>query len=107
MNSRIFSDPVFIRRNTLINRIYSSFPTTDFQAHPIVTFSDNLRAIYHNLTHVNDGIERKHNLSMIYSALIYKSEIMTDMDWYYIERILIHYMNFNARLRVNFILNRH
>ena len=94
MNSRIFQDPTFIRRNVLINFLYSSFSTADFQQKPFVTFSDRLRVAYHNLTLENDPDERKAILSLIYSVLFYKMEHMTDMDWHYSERIMIHYANF-------------
>ena len=77
----------------LINFLYSTFPIEEIQLQQLVTFSDNLRIGYHHLSHQNEPIERKKNLSLIFSVLTLKSEIMSDMDWYYSERILVHYAN--------------
>ena len=91
----IFADPVFIRRNTLLNLLHSHFPSGELIQKHITTFTDQLRAFYHNLSLENDQKERIDALSLILSILTLHSEILNDLDWYYCERISIHFANFS------------
>ena len=104
----IFIDPVFIRRNTLLNFLHSNFPSEDLQQIPIHPFSDLLRTYYHDLKLINDSKERRDSLSLVISKLTNQSDTLSELDWFYCERISIHFANFNRSVpnRVTFLLNR-
>ena len=104
----IFADPIFIRKNILINFIYSNFTSDEFRLVPIIAFSDNLRAIYHNLSLENDSKTRLDSLTLAFSTLSLYENYMSELDWFYVERIIIHFVNFNRPVasRITFLLNR-
>ena len=104
----IFADPVFIRRNTLLNFLHSHFPSEELTQKHIITFTDQLRAFYHNLSLENDQKERIDALSLVLSILTLHSESLDDLDWYYCERISIHFANFSLSVpnRVAYLLKR-
>ena len=110
MDSLIFAEPCFIRKNILLNCLYSNFKTEEFSS-TIETpnFSDVLRATYHNLMPVNSLIERRHTLTLLYHVLSVHSEFCTDLDWYYLERILVHQYNLtkNRSEHINQLLARY
>ena len=107
MDSLIFEEPLFIRRNILLNFLFSKFKTEEFSENSsTVNFPDVLRAIYHNLMPVNISEDRKHALTFIYNVLMTKSEECEDIDWMYIERTLIHFVNLENPNTVDFLLSR-
>ena len=96
MSDNIFSDPYFIRRNTLVNLLYSNFPTSDFNHSALPpNFTDTLRASYHSLSWTNITEDRRFVLALVYNVLTFKSYECSDIDWFYLERCLVHYINFN------------
>ena len=106
----IFSDPVFIRRNILLNFLHSNFPTEDFQQKSqIYPSPDHLRASYHNLNLVNNQTQRSEAVSLVLNTLSTQSETLSELDWFYCERILIHFANFKRPVpdRIVSLLNRH
>ena len=104
----IFSDPEFVRRNTILNFLHSSFPSQELQLDQIVTYSDQLRAYYHNLSLENEQQDRLNNLRLVYSTVHHHSDQLSELDWFYIERISIHFANFSRKVseRIVFLLNR-
>ena len=109
MDSHIFSDPLFIRRNTLLNYLYSKFPTSDFSGTvSISNHTDLLRAIYHDLSLTKSRTERRHALSSVFNVLTDKHEDCKDIDWMYLERILIHFVNLEKPVPQHdlYLLNR-
>ena len=104
----IFSDPVFIRKNSLLNFLYSHFPSKELLHIQVPSFSDQLRVCYHNLSLENDQKERTDALKLVYSTLISHYESLNDLDWYYCERITIHFANFLFSIpnQINSILKR-
>ena len=104
----IFSDPTFIRRNTLLNFSYSNFPAGEIQLNPILVYSDHLRATYHDLTLTNDNQTRVDAISLTISTITYHSERLSELDWFYCERIIIHFSNLSKPIQSHtaYLLNR-
>ena len=110
MDSLIFAEPCFIRKNILLNCLYSNFKTEEFSTTSTTpNFSDVLRATYHSLTPVTSDQERRHSLTLLYHVLSVHSDDCTDLDWYYIERILVHQINLTKSKteQVNHLLLRY
>ena len=96
MSDNIFSDPYFIRKNVLINLLYSNFPPSDFNHSSLPqNFSDTLRASYHSLPWNNITEDRRFVLALIFNVLSFKSFECSDIDWFYLERCLVHFINLN------------
>lgn len=94
MATSIFSDPPFIRRNILLNNLHSNFKTEDFSEKPSISnHSDLLRATYHSLAPLKVLADKKYALSLIYLVLTTVGDACNDIDWMYLERILIHFIN--------------
>ena len=93
-----------------MNCLFSNFKTEEF-SNTITTpnFSDVLRATYHSLLPVNLDKERRHTLALVYHVLTVHSETCTDLDWYYLERILVHQINFTKSFpeQINQLLQRY
>ena len=89
----IFHDPIFIRKNTLLNFLHSHFPAEELQSFQITSYSDLLRASYHDLPLENDKKIRLEALSLTYSTLIQHFNHLSELDWFYIERIVLHFAN--------------
>ena len=104
----IFVDPIFIRRNTLLNFLHSNYPIQELRLITAPYFSDLLRANYHNLTLENDLQTRSDNISLIYSILTHSSDRLSELDWYYCERISIHFVNLLKPVpqHISYLLNR-
>ena len=105
----IFADPLFIRRNTLLNQLYSHFKTTDFRfVEPSPNYQDVLRAIYHNLNFQPSVEESTYDLTTVYSIITGEQELTSDICWFYIERIIIHHINLRRPVqdRIISLLNR-
>ena len=104
----IFTDPVFIRRNVLLNFLHSNFPSDELKIIPTNCFKDLLRANYHSLSPINDRDDRTSNVSLIFSILTQHSDNLNEIDWYYAERITLHFANFSKPFssQVAFLLNR-
>ena len=95
MISYIFKDPYFIRKNTIVNLLYSNFKPEDFtQSNLPSNYSDLLWASYHNLTWEDISAERRYTLSLIFNVISEKSHECSDLDWFYIERCTLHFVNF-------------
>ena len=109
MQSRIFVDPTFIRKNTLLNFLHSHFPSEELQSKVITNTTDPLRAYYHNLSLENIKTDRIEALSFVYSCLQFKFAELSDLDWFYCERISIHFANFSRTVgdRILSVFNRH
>ena len=105
----IFADPIFIRRNVLINFLHSRFPSKDLNLIPVLSFSDLLRANYHSLTLESDPNTRSDNISLIYSLLTHSSSRLSELDWYYCERIILHFANQSKAVpqHIPFLLKRY
>ena len=108
MDTQIFTEPVFIRKNILVNFLHSNFATEELQLIPVFTFSSDLRETYHSLSLENEQAERQKSLALIYSILIHHFHILGDIDWFYLERIAIHYANFSRPISSRYLqlLNR-
>ena len=105
----IFKDPYFIRKNIIINLLYSNFNPADFTQTTLPSnYSDVLRASYHNLTWNDIPSERKQTLSLVFNVLKEKSHECTDLDWFYLERCTLHFVNFTKPIpnQIHFILER-
>ena len=107
-NYGIFSDSLFIRKNTLINHLHSNFPAESFQLVSTRSFSDLLRAYYHSLSLEKDQKAEKESLSLIFSLLTTQADNLCELDWFYCERILLHFSNQNKSIpnQIHFLLNR-
>ena len=108
MDSLIFEEPLFIRRNILLNFLFSKFKTEEFSETTSTDgHTDVLRATYHNLMPLKVSRDRKYALTLVYNVLTTKSEICEDIDWMYIERIIIHFVNQeHPQSQVHFLLSR-
>ena len=109
MDSLIFSEPLFIRRNILLNCLYSNFKPEEFSSTTSINnFTDVLRATYHNLSPLNIGKDKIHAITLAFNILSHNSDNCTDIDWMYIERIIIHFVNINrtASNRIYSLLSR-
>ena len=104
----IFSDPIFIRKNVLLNFLHSHYPSGELQIIPITTFSDLLRASYHSLPLENEQKTRLDSLSLVYSTLTHHYNNLSELDWFYIERITLHFANLSKPvvLQIPFLLKR-
>ena len=109
MSGLIFSDPYFIRKNTLINLLYSYFPPSDFNHATLPqNYPDILRATYHNLSWENLLCDRKYTLGLAFQVLSIKSFECSDIDWFYLERCILHFVNFKRPVpqHIPSVLNR-
>ena len=104
----IFTDPIFIRRNVLTNFSYSNFPAEEIRLNPVFVYSDHLRATYHNLSLTDDKQTRVDAISLTISTITYHSEQLSELDWFYCERIIIHYSNLLKPIQSHtaYLLNR-
>ena len=94
MNQLIFQDPFFVRKNSLLNLLYSNFPVNDFTDNlNISNFSDVLRANYHSLSFENLPKDRRYILSFSYKVLQCNFSECSELDWFYLERCILHYIN--------------
>ena len=107
--SYIFTDPAFIRKNTLLNFIHSTFPADEVELKVVVGHSDLLRAYYHALSLDNSKTVRIDFISIAYSAIHYCSDLFTEIDWFYSERIVLHFANLNRfkNRPISFLLGRY
>ena len=104
----IFSDPPFIRKNTLINHLHSNFATDYLQLTSILEYSDLLRSYYHNLTLEEDRKSEKESVALIYSLLSLIPDKLSELDWFYCERITLHFSNYQKSIpqHTPYLLNR-
>ena len=94
MNQLIFQDPFFVRKNSLVNLLYSNFPVHEFTDQINTNnFSDVLRANYHSLSLENLPKDRRYILSFSHQVLQFNFSECSELDWFYLERCILHYIN--------------